>query len=78
MITSKRVVAAVILCSLAACVHAAEFKSLFNGKDLSGWAGKEGLWSVKMVPLWGRPQKSTRWMQTRFSSGRVEKWATSF
>ncbi|MBK1877441.1 3-keto-disaccharide hydrolase [Pelagicoccus mobilis] len=23
------------------------FKSIFNGKDLSGWEGQEGLWSVK-------------------------------
>ncbi|MDO7713928.1 MAG: DUF1080 domain-containing protein, partial [Pirellulales bacterium] len=57
MITSKRVVAAVILCSLAACVHAAEFKSLFNGKDLSGWAGKEGLWSVEDGAIVGQTTK---------------------
>ena len=42
----KSVVAGVFfLC--AAVAQAAEFESLFNGKDLSGWAGQEGLWSVQ-------------------------------
>jgi putative heme-binding domain-containing protein len=27
--------------------HAQEFQSLFNGKDLTGWAGKTQFWSVK-------------------------------
>ena len=28
-------------------VHAAEFESLFNGNDLSGWKGLDGFWSVQ-------------------------------
>lgn len=31
----------------AVCAQGADFKSLFNGKDLSGWDGDKRLWSVK-------------------------------
>ncbi|MBI3191453.1 MAG: DUF1080 domain-containing protein, partial [Pedosphaera parvula] len=41
------------------------FKSIFNGKDLSGWEGNPGLWSVKDGAITGKtppdpanPQKS--------------------
>lgn len=28
-------------------VYAQEFQNLFNGKDLNGWAGKDGFWTVQ-------------------------------
>ncbi|HVJ44876.1 MAG TPA: DUF1080 domain-containing protein [Luteolibacter sp.] len=37
----------VILLALAASFSAAAEKQLFNGKDLTGWAGNPALWSVK-------------------------------
>jgi len=44
---------------LAAFVVNAEegFETLFNGKDLSGWAGKEGFWSVKDGAIFGETTK---------------------
>ena len=52
----KSVVAGVFfLC--AAVAQAAEFESLFNGKDLSGWAGQEGLWSVQDGAIVGQTTK---------------------
>lgn len=45
---------------LAAAVHAADdegFKSLFNGKDLSGWEGNAKLWSVKDGMIVGQTTK---------------------
>ena len=44
-------------CVLAVSVHAAEFESIFNGKDLSGWAGKAGLWSVEDGAIVGQTTK---------------------
>ena len=38
---------------LAATANAQEFQSLFNGKDLSGWAGKTDFWPVKDAPGYG-------------------------
>jgi len=34
-----------------------EFDTLFNGKDLSGWAGKKEFWSVKDGAIFGRTTK---------------------
>ncbi|SMP78285.1 putative heme-binding domain-containing protein [Neorhodopirellula lusitana] len=34
-----------------------EFQNLFNGKDLSGWAGTPGLWSVEEGVIVGRTTK---------------------
>ncbi|MEQ9067028.1 MAG: DUF1080 domain-containing protein, partial [Gimesia chilikensis] len=28
-------------------IHAQEFQQLFNGKDLTGWEGREGFWTVE-------------------------------
>ena len=42
---------------LAATVNAQEFQSLFNGKDLSGWAGKTEFWSVKDGAIFGQTTK---------------------
>jgi putative heme-binding domain-containing protein len=33
------------------------FQALFNGKDLSGWAGKEGFWTVKDGAIFGKTTK---------------------
>lgn len=53
----QKLIPALVLCvSLAA--HAAEteegFKSIFNGKDLSGWDGNPKLWSVKAGAIVGQ------------------------
>lgn len=37
--------------------HAQQFQSLFNGKDLSGWAGKAGFWTVKDGAILGQTTK---------------------
>ena len=37
--------------------HAQEFQTLFNGKDLSGWAGKSGFWTVKDGAILGQTTK---------------------
>ena len=42
---------------VAVAAHAEEFQSLFNGNDLSGWAGKEGLWSVEDGAIVGQTTK---------------------
>ncbi len=42
---------------LAATANAQEFQSLFNGKDLSGWAGKTDFWSVKDGAIFGQTTK---------------------
>ena len=42
---------------LAATASAEEFQSLFNGKDLSGWAGKTEFWSVKDGGIFGQTTK---------------------
>ncbi len=38
----------------AATSMAQEAKSLFNGKDLTGWRGNKELWSVEMGTITGR------------------------
>src|SRR5215204_3871814 len=42
--------------ALAPLAHAADsgFKSIFNGKDLSGWEGKQPLWSVRDGAITGQ------------------------
>ena len=37
--------------------NAKEFETLFNGKDLSGWKGKEGFWTVKDGAIYGETTK---------------------
>lgn len=37
--------------------QAEEFESLFNGKDLTGWAGKSKFWSVKEGAIFGETTK---------------------
>ena len=57
MITVNKVLISAVFCVLAVGVHAGEFEPLFNGKDLSGWAGKEGLWSVQDGAIVGQTTK---------------------
>lgn len=51
-----------LLLSLPSLLPAAEKISLFNGKDLEGWEGTPGLWSVKDGAITGQttPEKPTR------------------
>lgn len=42
---------------LAATANAQEFQSIFNGKDLTGWAGKTKFWSVKDGAIFGETTK---------------------
>ena len=42
---------------LVATASAEEFQTLFNGKDLSGWAGKTEFWSVKDSTIFGQTTK---------------------
>ncbi|MDB4338479.1 DUF1080 domain-containing protein [Rubripirellula sp.] len=55
----KRFLTPMLLTFLAATatVSAQEFQSLFNGKDLSGWAGKAEFWSVKDGAIFGQTTK---------------------
>ncbi len=46
-----------LLTVLASAANAQEFQSLFNGKDLSGWAGKTEFWSVKDGAIFGETTK---------------------
>ena len=46
-----------LLVLFAATAQAQEFQSLFNGKDLSGWAGKTEFWSVKDGAILGQTTK---------------------
>jgi len=44
-------------CALQAAESEAGFKSLFNGKDLTGWAGRPEHWSVEEGAITGRTTK---------------------
>ena len=46
-----------LLSFLTVTAQAQEFQSLFNGKDLSGWAGKTEFWSVKDGAIFGQTTK---------------------
>ena len=39
-----------------------EFKSIFNGKDLSGWDGVEGAWEVRDGAIWCTGEKGNQWL----------------
>lgn len=48
------------LCGLALAARAEDgFTSLFNGKDLAGWEGLDGFWSVVDGAIQGSEQKET-------------------
>lgn len=57
VITSMRRLTTLLLPFFVATAHAQEFQSLFNGKDLSGWAGKTVFWSVKDGAIFGQTTK---------------------
>jgi len=52
-----KLLSTLLLPVLAATANAQEFQSLFNGKDLSGWAGKTEFWSVKDGAIFGQTTK---------------------
>ncbi len=52
-----RILALPLFFVIGVAAHAEDFQSLFNGKDLSGWAGKEGLWSVQDGAIVGQTTK---------------------
>lgn len=52
----KRTSLLLALSASASLSHAAE-KQLFNGKDLAGWSGQPGFWSVEDGALTGRSTK---------------------
>lgn len=39
-----------------------EFKSIFNGKNLSGWEGVEGAWEVREGAIWCTGEKGNQWL----------------
>ena len=43
-----------LLLLIPAAATAQDFESLFNGTDLSGWAGKPEFWSVKDGAIFGQ------------------------
>ena len=42
---------------LTQCTNAQEFQNLFNGKDLEGWSGQAGFWSVQDGAIVGETTK---------------------
>jgi hypothetical protein len=53
------------MAAMAAQAAAAEFKPIFNGKDLTGWEGEPGLWSAKDGIIRGetsKPQKGNTFL----------------
>ena len=53
----RRLSTLMLLTALATTANAQEFQSLFNGKDLSDWAGKTEFWSVKDGAIFGQTTK---------------------
>lgn len=53
----KIIVTFTLLVLVGPLLQAQEFKSIFNGKDLSGWSGDESLWSVKDGAITGITSK---------------------
>ena len=53
----KIIVTFTLLVLVGPLLQAQEFKSIFNGKDLSGWSGDENLWSVKDGAITGITSK---------------------
>ena len=47
----------IFLATITLSANAADFQSLFNGKDLSGWKGKEGFWRVENGTIIGETTK---------------------
>ena len=53
----KLLTSLLLLALLPLTANAQQFKSLFNGKDLSGWAGKNEFWTVKDGVILGETTK---------------------
>src|SRR5262249_45711416 len=56
----KKIIVALALLGTATLLRAADepgFKSIFNGKDLTGWGGVPELWSVKDGAITGQTTK---------------------
>ena len=53
----KLLTSLLLLVLLPLTANAQQFKSLFNGKDLAGWAGKNGFWTVKDGAIFGETTK---------------------
>ena len=53
----KSLAALFLVSVVTVTANAQEFQSLFNGKDLSGWAGKTEFWSVKDGAIFGQTTK---------------------
>lgn len=71
----KQYLSFIVLSLCASGVVAQEFESLFNGKDLEGWAGKKEFWTVKDGAIFGRttadkPTKSNTFLV--WQGGEVE------
>lgn len=46
-----------LLLTTSGAVSAQEYQNLFNGKDLSGWAGRDGFWTVQDGAIVGETTK---------------------
>jgi len=46
-----------LLSAFAVSLHASEFQSLFNGKNLSGWEGHDRFWSIRDGAIHGETTK---------------------
>ena len=53
----QTILIALLCCVSSLAANAQEFENLFNGKDLSGWAGKKEFWSVKDGAIFGETTK---------------------
>jgi hypothetical protein len=55
-----------ILLLCASCMHAQKaedgFTSIFNGKDLTGWEGMEGMWTVKSGAITPKQSVTNNWV----------------
>ncbi len=49
-------------CSSVKVGSPGEFKSIFNGRDLSGWDGIEGAWEVRDGAIWCTGEKGNQWL----------------
>lgn len=54
LMKTRLVLASLAFCAGVAIAQEAGFKSLFNGKDLSGWEGNPKLWSVEDGAITGK------------------------
>ena len=53
----KKILLLCFIISLTTCANGQEFQNLFNGKDLDGWSGQAGFWSVQDGAIVGETTK---------------------